>query len=233
MAELVEERIGWYFTKLPLQALAPEDGRQVWERIRQAFGPLVARALDALRARNEAAGESLGSQAYEGMHRQFVDRAMSELEHRLRGMSPAEQLVEVYEKLIEPTLIDPCFVTHVPSVVIPLARENKDDPFFADVYELAVNGTELSPGYSELNDPAVQAKHFAHQVGAKDEQQQVDEDFLNALRYGMPPAGGLGLGIDRLAMLLTGAESIRDVILFPLLRPPAEKKHDGHDEEGK
>jgi lysyl-tRNA synthetase class 2 len=138
-------------------------------------------------------------------------------------MTPAEQLVEVYEKLIEPTLIDPTFVTHVPSVAIPLARESKDDPFFADVYELAINGVEISPGYSELNDPDVQAKHFAHQVGDKEEQQQVDEDFLTALKYGMPPAGGMGMGIDRLVMMLTGAESIRDVILFPLMKPQADE----------
>ncbi len=135
--------------------------------------------------------------------------------------SPAEQLVEVYEKLVEPTLIDPCFVTQVPSVVIPLARENRDDPFFADVYELAINGVEISPGYSELNDPDVQEQHLRHQVGDREEQQQIDEDFLNALRVGMPPAGGMGLGIDRLVMMLTGAESIRDVILFPLMKPTA------------
>jgi lysyl-tRNA synthetase class 2 len=141
------------------------------------------------------------------------------LAEKIKALSPAEQLVEVYEKRIEPTLIDPCFVTHVPSVAIPLARESKDDPYFADVYELAINGQEISPGYSELNDPDVQAKHFAHQVGAKEEQQKVDMDFLNALRHGMPPAGGLGLGIDRLVMMLTGAESIRDVILFPLMKP--------------
>ncbi len=146
---------------------------------------------------------------------------------KIKQYSPAEQLVEVYEKLIEPTLIDPCFVTHVPSVIIPLARENKEDPYFADVYELAINGQELSPGYSELNDPAVQEKHFLHQVGEAEEQQKVDEDFLNALRYGMPPAGGLGLGIDRLVMMLTGAESIRDVILFPLQRPRSEEKTEG------
>jgi len=132
---------------------------------------------------------------------------------------PAEQLQEIYEKLVEPTLLDPTFVTHVPSVIIPLARPNKDDPFFADVYELAINGQEISPGYTELNDPDVQAKQFAHQVGDKEEQQKVDEDFLNALRYGMPPAGGMGLGVDRMIMMLTGAESIRDVILFPLMKP--------------
>jgi lysyl-tRNA synthetase class 2 len=137
---------------------------------------------------------------------------------KLNG-SPAEQLVEVYEKLIEHTLIDPTFVTNVPSVIIPLAKENKEDPFFADVYELAINGQEISPGYTELNDPDTQEKHFRHQVGDQAEQQKVDEDFLNALRYGMPPAGGMGLGIDRLVMMLTGAESIRDVILFPLMKP--------------
>jgi lysyl-tRNA synthetase class 2 len=134
-------------------------------------------------------------------------------------LSPAEQLQTVYEKLIEPTLIDPCFVTHVPSVIIPLAKENKDEPFFADVYELAINGVEISPGYTELNDPDTQARHFSHQVGDEAEKQKTDDDFLNALRYGMPPAGGMGMGVDRLLMMLTGAESIRDVILFPLMKP--------------
>ncbi|MEM7627500.1 MAG: lysine--tRNA ligase [Planctomycetota bacterium] len=133
--------------------------------------------------------------------------------------TPAEQLVEVFEKLIEHTLIDPCFVTHVPSVIIPLAKKNVQDPYFADVYELAINGVEISPGYTELNDPEVQEANFREQVGDEEEQQQIDEDFLEALRVGMPPAGGLGLGIDRLVMMLTGAESIRDVILFPLMRP--------------
>ncbi len=133
--------------------------------------------------------------------------------------NPAEQLTELYEKLVEPTLVDPCYVTHVPSVVIPLARPCKDDRYFADVYELAINGAEISPGYTELNDPDVQAAQFQQQVGDKEEQQKVDEDFLNALKFGMPPAGGMGLGIDRLIMMLTGAESIRDVILFPLMRP--------------
>ncbi len=139
---------------------------------------------------------------------------------KLNG-SPAEQLQEVYEKLVEPNLIDPVFVTHVPSVIVPLARENKEDPFFCDVYELAMNGIEISPGYSELNDPDKQREHFLHQVGDKEEQQKVDEDFLTALKYGMPPAGGMGLGIDRLVMTLTGAESLRDVILFPLMKPQA------------
>lgn len=144
---------------------------------------------------------------------------MGETQDIASKQDPAEQLVAVYEKLIERTLINPTFVTRVPSVVIPLARECRDDPFFADVYELAINGQEISPGYSELNDPDVQERHFRHQVGDEAEQQKIDEDFLEALRVGMPPAGGMGLGIDRLVMMLTGAPSIRDVILFPLMRP--------------
>ncbi len=137
----------------------------------------------------------------------------------LASLSPAEQLVEVYEKLIEPTLIDPTFVTHVPSVIIPLARPSEEDPYFAEVYELAINGQEISPGYTELNDPDVQEQLFRQQVGDAEERQQVDEDFLTALKYGMPPAGGMGLGVDRLVTMLTGAPSLRDVILFPLMRP--------------
>jgi len=150
-----------------------------------------------------------------------VDRLRSDFpgkDLKLDG-TPAEQLTEVYEKLVEPTLIDPCFVTRVPGTIIPLAKRCKDDDYFADVYELAINGVEISPGYSELNDPDVQEAQFRSQVGDEAEKQDIDEDFLEALRVGMPPAGGIGLGIDRLVMMLTGAASIRDVILFPLMRP--------------
>src|SRR5207253_4351311 len=105
----------------------------------------------------------------------------------------------------------------VPSAITPRASENKAAPTFADVHEPAITAREISPGYTELNDPDTQAKPFSHQVG--EDQQKVDEDFLTALRYGMPPAGGMGLGLDRLVMMLTGAESIRDVILFPLMKP--------------
>ncbi|MEM6260853.1 MAG: amino acid--tRNA ligase-related protein, partial [Planctomycetota bacterium] len=146
------------------------------------------------------------------------DRLIAQIGH-LMSLTPAEQLTEVYEKLIEPTLIDPTFVTRVPGTIIPLAKRCRDDDYFADVYELAINGVEISPGYSELNDPDVQEQQFRQQVGDEAEKQQVDEDFLEALRVGMPPAGGMGLGIDRLIMMLTGAQSIRDVILFPLMRP--------------
>ena len=128
---------------------------------------------------------------------------------------------EVYEKLIEHTLIQPTFVLRMPEYLVPLAKKCEDDPTLVDVYELEINGQEISPGYSELNDPVDQRKRFMDQVtlSGKDPAQAVDEDFLTALEYGMPPTGGMGMGIDRLVMLLTGADSIRDVILFPQLRP--------------
>ncbi|HSZ54976.1 MAG TPA: lysine--tRNA ligase [Tepidisphaeraceae bacterium] len=212
MVDLVRERTGWRFDKVGLQDLDPDIKSVLRTGSRDAAWAFVdtGRLGDILKL------DDISSEAEREKAWRLLEFATERALHRLE---PAQQVVEVYEKLIEPTLIDPCFVTHVPSVVIPLARENKDDPFFADVYELAINGQELSPGYSELNDPDVQEKHFHHQVGDKEEQQKVDEDFLTALRYGMPPAGGMGLGIDRLVMMLTGAESIRDVILFPLMKP--------------
>ncbi|MEP6604162.1 MAG: lysine--tRNA ligase [Spartobacteria bacterium] len=123
----------------------------------------------------------------------------------------------VFEKLIEEKTFDPLFVTHCPKELVPLAKQNKIDNSLVDVYELIINGVEMSPGYTELNDPDVQRQRLLEQAG--EETQKIDEDFLLALEHGMPPAGGFGLGIDRLSMMLTGAESIRDVILFPLLRP--------------
>jgi lysyl-tRNA synthetase class 2 len=128
---------------------------------------------------------------------------------------------EIYEKLIEHTLIQPTFVTRLPAELVPLAKKCADDPESVDVYELEINGQEISPGYSELNDPIDQRKRFMEQVtlSGKDPAQAVDEDFLTALEYGMPPAGGMGIGVDRLVMLLTGTESIRDIVLFPQLRP--------------
>jgi len=123
----------------------------------------------------------------------------------------------VFEKLIEEKAIDPLFVTHCPKELVPLAKQNTSDNSLVDVFELIINGVEIAPGYSELNDPLLQRQRLLEQAG--EETQKIDEEFLLALEYGMPPAGGVGIGIDRLTMLLTGAESIRDVILFPLLRP--------------
>jgi lysyl-tRNA synthetase class 2 len=132
-------------------------------------------------------------------------------------MADYEVTQQVFEKLVEEKSFDPCFVTHCPKELVPLAKQNLEDDSLVDVFELIINGQEIAPGYSELNDPIVQRRRLLEQAG--EETQKVDEDFLIALEHGMPPAGGFGLGIDRLVMLLTGAESIRDVILFPLLKP--------------
>ncbi|MCE0498989.1 MAG: lysine--tRNA ligase [Methylacidiphilales bacterium] len=126
---------------------------------------------------------------------------------------------QVFEKLVEAKTRNPLFVTHLPKELVPLAKQNSADPSVVDVFELIIGGQEVSPGYSELNDPVAQRQRLTEQAG--EEQQKLDEDFLAALEYGMPPAGGIGIGIDRLVMTLTGAESIRDVILFPLLKPKA------------
>lgn len=123
----------------------------------------------------------------------------------------------VFEKMVQEKTIDPLFVTHCPKELVPLAKQNVEDNSLVDVFELVINGTEIAPGYSELNDPLVQRQRLLEQAG--EERQNIDEEFLLALEHGMPPAGGVGIGMDRLTMLLTGAESIRDVILFPLLKP--------------
>ncbi|HUA68770.1 MAG TPA: lysine--tRNA ligase, partial [Candidatus Saccharimonadales bacterium] len=123
----------------------------------------------------------------------------------------------IFEKLIEPTLIQPTFVTHLPKELVPLAKLSPDDPTTVEVFECCINGQEISPGYTEQNDPIEQRERLEHQAGG--EQQKLDEDFLIALEHGMPPAGGIGIGIDRLCMMLLGQESIRDVILFPQLKP--------------
>ena len=145
-------------------------------------------------------------------------RASGELKLEiLPQLADFEVTQHVFEKLVEEKTFDPLFVTHCPKELVPLAKQNEADSSLVDVYELIINGVEMSPGYTELNDPDVQRQRLLEQAG--EETQKIDEDFLLALEHGMPPAGGFGLGIDRLAMLFTGAESIRDVILFPLLKP--------------
>jgi len=123
---------------------------------------------------------------------------------------------EVYDKLIEKTLRQPTFVTRIPRQFVPLAKACPDDPDLVDVFEFVVAGKELCPGYTEQNDPLAQRAALSDQ--AEDDAEKVDEDFILALEHGMPPTGGLGLGIDRFVMMLTGTEVIRDVILFPQMR---------------
>jgi len=132
----------------------------------------------------------------------------------------------VFEKLVEPNLIQPTFVTHVLKELCPLAKLNEEDPGVLDVFELCINGQEIAPAYSEQNDPFIQKEMFEAQIG--EETQDLDYDFLAAMEQGMPPAGGMGVGIDRLIILLTGAANIRDTILFPALRP--EKKEENEND---
>src|SRR5215468_8163211 len=159
-----------------------------------------------------------GDDWFELSSQQRRDRATNELKVEIvPQLADFEVTQHVFEKLVEEKTFDPLFVTHCPKELVPLAKHNAADPSLVDVYELIINGVEIAPGYTELNDPFVQRQRLLEQAG--EETQKLDEDFLLALEHGMPPAGGVGIGIDRLTMLLTGAESIRDVILFPLLKP--------------
>ena len=131
--------------------------------------------------------------------------------------------IEIFEKTVEHELKDPTFITQYPTEVSPLARRNDDNPFVTDRFEFFVGGREIANGFSELNDPEDQAERFRGQVAEKDagddEAMHYDEDYITALEYGMPPTAGEGIGIDRLVMLFTDSPSIRDVILFPHMKP--------------
>ena len=131
-------------------------------------------------------------------------------------MTHAQITHEVYDKLVEKTLLQPTFVTRLPAELVPLAKRCEDDPSVVDVFELVVRGRELCPGYTELNDPLDQRARLEEQAAG--DAAKIDEDFLRALEHGMPPAGGMGIGIDRLVMVLTGEESVRDVMLFPQMK---------------
>lgn len=134
-----------------------------------------------------------------------------------------EIIYEFYEKLVEHTLIQPTFVCDYPASVVPLAKPHRTEPGLVEAFDLVINGVEMGPAYSELNDPVIQRERLVEQsllaAAGDPEAMELDEEFLRAMEFGMPPMGGIGLGIDRLVTLLMGAGTIRESILFPLLRP--------------
>ncbi|MGE5570123.1 MAG: lysine--tRNA ligase [Rhodospirillales bacterium] len=140
--------------------------------------------------------------------------------------SPGEQLVDLFERHAEPKLIQPTLIYDFPIETSPLSKNKPDEPQFVERFEIIAAGMEIANAYTELNDPAEQRRRFDQQLAMREqgdeEAHQMDEDFIRALAYGMPPTGGEGIGIDRLVMLLTNSKSIRDVILFPLLRPEGQ-----------
>lgn len=154
-------------------------------------------------------------------------------EEAVQRLDPDHLLAKVMDELVEPRLIQPTFVTHYPASLNPLCKRNAETPTLTDRFEVIVAGMELANAFSELNDPLEQRARFEEQVGQGGEEgycNAVDEDYVSALEVGMPPAGGMGMGIDRLIMLLTGQTSIREVILFPTLKPRAPGEADPDDD---
>jgi lysyl-tRNA synthetase class 2 len=170
--------------------------------------------------RHTEAGDNVGNRDW--LIQQLRKLGMTEEKERLSGRSLASLQVLYFEEKVEEKLWQPTFIMEHPTEISPLARANDDRPEVTERFELYITGRELANGFSELNDAEDQAARFQAQVSAKDagddEAMFFDHDFVRALEYGMPPAGGCGIGIDRLMMLLTDSASIRDVILFPALR---------------
>ena len=161
--------------------------------------------------------QNLGDHWFEGSIEEARAKA-AELEVALEDDFDFAKIThEIYDKTIEGMLIQPTFVTRLPAELVPLAKPCADDPSLVDVFELIIGGKEIAPAYSELNDAFEQRRRFEDQSGG--DSSKVDHDFLSALETGMPPTGGMGIGIDRLMMLLSGSDAIRDVILFPQLKP--------------
>lgn len=181
-------------------------------------------AIDYNQPFRQVTYEALFEQA-NGFSLNQIDRVRAkacEMDLKEKGMDDWLVVNELFEATAEKGLIQPTFVLDYPSAISPLTRPKPDNPAWCERWDLFIGEMEIGPAYTELNDPDIQAEKFRQQLAGADEEEStfrsLDEDFLEALRVGMPPAGGLGLGIDRLVMLLTGNRSIRDVIAFPLLR---------------
>jgi lysyl-tRNA synthetase, class II len=172
---------------------------------------------------HDAVSEATGREVDPGTDADELRRTAAERDVVLQpGWSAGEIVLELFEKLVEHTLLEPTFVRDYPVEVRPLARNHRGDPRLSEAWDLIIAGVELAPAYSELVDPLEQRRRLTEQslraAGGDPEAMQLDEDFLRALEYGAPPMGGMGLGVDRLVMLLTGS-NIREAITFPLVRP--------------
>ena len=176
------------------------------------------RFLDAVRDR---AGLDLTSASEEELRRAVL-RGGGEPE-AVEALAGARLQDEIFKTFVEPHLIQPTFVVDYPKALSPLAKEHRDEPTLTERFELFIGGRELANAFSELNDPDDQRRRFEDQMQQRSrgdaEAHSYDADYIRALEYGMPPAGGMGLGIDRLVMLLADQPSIRDVIIFPAMRP--------------
>lgn len=210
MMELTEELI----TSVRLAADIEEETRFGehlihWQRpwARREFGELFQRYL-----------------GFEMYDEEAVRRRAREVEIPTEGRHHWELVADLFERFVEADLVDPTFVVHYPAALSPLARARSEEPDLAERFELYIGGMEVVNAFSELNDPAEQRRRFEEQLAdTAGEWARLDEDFVRALEFGMPPAGGMGLGVDRLVMLLLGVTNIREVILFPLLRPREER----------
>lgn len=214
IADMVEEMVGSITKQITGGTVLEYQGRPL-----DLTPPFARRAMVDMVA--EAVAEPVG----------FAEKSLAKMQAlaRRHGVEPAAfwghgKIIEaLFDQLVEPTIWDPIYVMDHPKEVSPLARQHRDDPNLAERWELFIAGAEYANAFSELNEPLEQRSRFQTQASARaagdDEAQVIDEDYVRALEYGMPPTGGLGIGIDRLVMLLTDRSHIREVILFPTLRP--------------
>jgi len=177
---------------------------------------------DEVKPEIDSAGDVTSARERKQKLRTMTSAMIEVFDDSKKGAPIGKSVYNLFEAVVEPFLIQPTFIYDYPTVVSPLSKQKPDDPDHVERFEIFAGGFELGNAFSELNDPVEQKKRFEDQLAERargdDEAHQMDEDYVRALSYGLPPTGGEGIGIDRLVMLLTGSKSIRDVILFPLMR---------------
>jgi lysyl-tRNA synthetase class 2 len=191
-------------------------------------GVMQARLHAAMSSMDQAMGETTRLSPERIAELKTINGAVTAVYYdSVKGAPIGKSVYNLFEAVAEPFLVQPTIIYDYPTVVSPLSKQKPDDPDHVERFEFFAGGFELGNAFSELNDPVEQHKRFAEQLAERDrgddEAHQMDEDYVRALAYGLPPTGGEGLGVDRLVMLLTGSKSIRDVILFPLMRNAGNK----------